>query len=76
MKTHLRGGSADTIYFNEEHNMLRRTVGEFVRKEINPYVDKWEEEGSTPTHDLFKKMGELGFNYRDILKWCNAYRHE
>ncbi len=59
MSTHLRGGSADTVYFSEEHNMLRRTVGEFVKKEINPYVDEWEENG-TPLHELFKRMGELG----------------
>ncbi len=37
------------------------TVRSFVEKEINPYVDKWEEEGIFPAHDLFKKMGDLGF---------------
>ena len=34
---------------------------EFVNKEINPYVDEWEENGIAPLKDLFKKMGDLGF---------------
>jgi citronellyl-CoA dehydrogenase len=36
-------------------------VRDFVNKEINPHVEEWEEAGMTPLHDLFKKMGELGF---------------
>jgi len=49
------------IYFNEEHEMLRQTVNEFVKKEINPFMDEWEEKEMAPLHDLFKKMGDLGF---------------
>ena len=49
------------IYFNKEHNLVRKAVKDFVNKEINPYVDQWEEEGMTPLHDIFGKMGELGF---------------
>ncbi len=41
--------------------MVRKAVGEFVDKEINPYMDEWEEKGEAPLHDLFKKMGDLGF---------------
>ncbi len=48
------------IYFNEDHEQLRHTVKGFVNKEINPYVDEWEEKGAAPLHDLFKKMGDLG----------------
>jgi len=44
----------------EEHQQLRRTVREFVDKEINPYVDQWEREGAFPAHALFKKAGKLG----------------
>ncbi|MDN5937922.1 MAG: acyl-CoA dehydrogenase family protein, partial [Salinisphaera sp.] len=29
-------------------------------KEINPFVDEWEEARQFPSHDLFKKMGDLG----------------
>lgn len=43
-----------------EHNALRRTVEEFVRNEINPYVDEWENSPPFPAPELFKKMGNLG----------------
>ncbi|MCG8686381.1 MAG: acyl-CoA dehydrogenase family protein [Desulfobacterales bacterium] len=49
------------IYFNKEHDLVRKAVRDFVNKEINPYVDQWEKEGMAPLHDIFKKMGELGF---------------
>lgn len=52
---------AKSLYFTKEHEMVRRAVREFVDKEINPHVDEWEEKGEAPLHDLFKKMGELGF---------------
>jgi citronellyl-CoA dehydrogenase len=49
-----------SICFNDEHEMLRQTVRRFVESEINPNVEKWEEERTFPAHDLFKKMGDLG----------------
>jgi citronellyl-CoA dehydrogenase len=49
------------IYFNKDHDLVRKSVRDFVNKEINPHVDKWEDAGMIPLHDLFKKMGELGF---------------
>ena len=49
-----------SIYFNDEHEMLRTTVRQFVEKEINPNVDAWEDGRTFPAHDLFKKMGDLG----------------
>lgn len=47
--------------FTEEHEMFRRAVRSFVEKEINPFVDDWEEAGIAPLHEIFKKMGDLGF---------------
>ncbi len=49
------------IYFNKEHGLVRKAVRDFVNKEINPHVDQWEADGFTPLHDVFGKMGELGF---------------
>ncbi len=49
------------MYFTEEHEMFRQSVRAFVEREINPHVDEWEEAGIFPAHDLFKKMGDLGF---------------
>ena len=46
--------------FTDEHQQLRRTVRDFVEKEINPHVDKWEREGAFPAHEVAKKMGRLG----------------
>lgn len=49
------------IYFTRDHDLVRKSVRDFVNKEINPHVDAWEEAGMIPLHDLFRKMGELGF---------------
>lgn len=50
-----------SLYFNKDHEQVRKALKEFVDKEINPNVDEWEEKGKAPLHDIFKKMGELGF---------------
>ena len=57
----VKSKSTTQIYFNKDHEMVRKAVREFVDKEINPYMDEWEEKGEAPLHDLFKKMGDLGF---------------
>jgi citronellyl-CoA dehydrogenase len=46
--------------FTEEHDQLRRTVREFVDKEIRPHSEGWERDGMFPAHELFKKAGKLG----------------
>ncbi|MCE9574864.1 MAG: acyl-CoA dehydrogenase family protein, partial [Deltaproteobacteria bacterium] len=46
--------------FTDEHHQLRRTVRDFVEKEINPHCDEWEAAGALPAHQIFKKMGALG----------------
>ncbi len=46
--------------FTPEHDALRKTVRDFVEKEINPYCDEWEAAGEFPIKDLFKKLGNLG----------------
>lgn len=43
-----------------EHDQLRRTVSRFVDEDINPYVAEWEKAEQFPSHDVFKKMGDLG----------------
>jgi citronellyl-CoA dehydrogenase len=49
------------IYFTKDHEQVRKAVRDFVNREINPNVDEWEAKGETPLHELFKKMGDLGF---------------
>lgn len=48
------------MIFTDEHLALKRTITNFVEKEINPYVDEWEQSGPFPAKALFKKMGDLG----------------
>lgn len=49
-----------SLYFNQEHEMFRQMVRRFVENEINPHVEKWEEERIFPAHELFPKAGALG----------------
>jgi citronellyl-CoA dehydrogenase len=49
------------MQFTSEHEMFRQTIRRFVREEINPHAEEWEEQGTFPAHALFKKMGDLGF---------------
>ena len=46
--------------FTAEHDMFRKTVREFVEREIEPHVDQWERDGCFPAHELFPKLGALG----------------
>lgn len=48
------------MQFTPEHEALRRTVAKFVETEINPHVQKWEDAEEFPSHEVFKKMGDLG----------------
>jgi citronellyl-CoA dehydrogenase len=46
--------------FTAEHRQLEDTVIKFVDKEINPHVAEWEKAEQFPSHELFKKLGDLG----------------
>ena len=46
-------------YFSKAHDMVRRSVKEFVDKEIKPFIDEWEEAGIFP-REIYKKAGEVG----------------
>ena len=50
----------NSIYFNEEHNMLRDQLRRFVDNEIKPHGDDWEREGKV-SREMLKKMGKLGY---------------
>src|SRR5438067_10192594 len=49
------------MMFTPEHDELRRNLQKFIAAEINPNVDAWEKAEMFPAHELFKKMGALGF---------------
>lgn len=48
------------VAFTEEHQAFRKTIRTFVERHVDPHVDRWEREGSMPTHELFGKLGALG----------------
>ncbi len=48
-------------YFSKEHELLRKAVRDFVKKEITPFVEEWEEANDFPK-ELYKKVADLGFN--------------
>ena len=49
------------MLFTAEHEEPRRSLQKFIASEINPHVDEWEAAGRFPAHELFKKLGSLGF---------------
>jgi alkylation response protein AidB-like acyl-CoA dehydrogenase len=51
---------AESLFFTQEHDLLRQSVREFVNRELVPHADEWEEQGFFPDW-VFHRMGELGF---------------
>jgi len=49
------------MQLTHEHQELQRNLKRFIDTEINPFVDEWEDAEIFPAHELFRKMGELGF---------------
>jgi len=50
----------NSIYFSEEHNMLRDQIRRFVEQKVMPVAEDWEETGKIP-REILQEMGELGF---------------
>jgi alkylation response protein AidB-like acyl-CoA dehydrogenase len=52
--------------FDEEHEMFRDSVRSFMKKEIQPHSDKWQEQGIVD-REAFLKAGEQGL----LLMWAD-----
>ena len=48
------------MYFTEEHNFFRKSFADFLKKEVVPHIDKWEETG-TIERFIWPKFGEMGY---------------
>ena len=46
-------------YFGKSHQLVRRSVKEFVTGEITPFIEEWEEAGEFP-RDIYKKASDVG----------------
>ncbi len=47
-------------YFTEEHQLFRKSLQDFLQKEVVPHIDKWEKTG-TVERFIWKKFGDMGF---------------
>jgi len=48
------------MYFTEEHNMFREGFRAFLKQEVVPHIDKWEQTG-TIERFIWEKFGEMGY---------------
>ena len=61
------------MYFTEEHQLFRQSLQDFLKKEVVPHIDKWEENG-TIERFIWKKFGDMGFfgiNYPEAYGGMN-----
>ena len=49
-----------SIYFTEEHELFRKSLQDFLQKEVVPHIEKWEKTGAIERF-IWKKFGEMGF---------------
>jgi citronellyl-CoA dehydrogenase len=52
---------AEESVFGQDHVEMREALNKFIDREINPFVDEWENARGFPSHELFKKLGSAGF---------------
>ncbi len=50
----------NSTYFTEEHESFRKSLKDFLQKEVAPHIEKWEKTG-TIERFIWKKFGEMGF---------------
>ncbi|KAB8152768.1 acyl-CoA dehydrogenase [Kordia sp. TARA_039_SRF] len=50
----------ESLYFNEEHHLFRQSLRDFLKKEVVPHIEKWEETG-TIERFIWEKFGEMGY---------------
>ena len=49
------------MQLTHEHEELKRNLKRFIVDEINPHVDEWEAAEMFPAHEVFGKLGALGY---------------
>lgn len=46
-------------YFTDSHDMVRKSVRDFIKKEVLPFINEWEEAGGFPK-EVYRKAADLG----------------
>ena len=66
--------SMEINYFNESHQIARKSISQFVERHITPYIEEWEEQGTFP-RELYQLAGDagiLGIGYAEELGGSGA----
>ncbi|MCF6350253.1 MAG: acyl-CoA dehydrogenase family protein [Flavobacteriaceae bacterium] len=50
----------NSMYFSEEHQLFRKSLQDFLKKEVVPHIEKWEKTGAIERF-IWKKFGEMGY---------------
>ncbi len=61
------------MYFTEEHNLFRKSLQDFLKKEVVSNIEQWEKTG-TIDRFIWKKFGDMGFfgiNYPEAYGGMN-----
>ena len=49
------------MQLTDEHEALKKSAIKFFQTEVNPFVNEWEQAEIFPAHEVFKKLGDMGF---------------
>ncbi|WP_245589136.1 acyl-CoA dehydrogenase family protein [Desulfatirhabdium butyrativorans] len=55
----MTGGNPLQVYFGKTHDLVRKSVREFVSKEVTPFIEEWEEAGEIP-REIYRKAADVG----------------
>ena len=47
-------------YFREEHHMFRRSIRDFLEREVTPHISQWEKDGELP-RSIYEAFGQQGY---------------
>ncbi|UKM64626.1 acyl-CoA dehydrogenase family protein [Flavobacteriaceae bacterium GSB9] len=63
----------NSMYFTEEHGLFRKSLQDFLTKEVVPNIETWEKTGNID-RSIWKKFGDMGFfgiNYPEAYGGLN-----
>lgn len=55
----------DIIQYSDEHRIFRDTLRQYLKSEVIPHIEEWEEAGITP-RSAWKRLGEMGYLCMDV----------